>query len=295
MSTVSDITLRTYNDTLDVLAQQLQSRFVGKVRMENKPGKKTAFDRVGSVDATARSGRYPDTAVTNTPFSRRWATLTIYDIYDLVDTMDDVQHNVDIKAAIPRRQVSALARAIDDLVITNAFGSADSGEDGGTAVTFPSSQDIAVDYESSGTNTGLTIPKLIAAKELFGANEVDEDDPMNKLYIAVSAHQLSNMLSTTQVTSADYNSVKALVNGDINTFLGFEFVRTERLPATSNVRACLAWAQSGLVLNMPVPIRGSINIRADKSNAWQMGAELAISSVRMEEEKVVRIYADETV
>ena len=294
MSTIDPIYIRTYNDTLQVLSQQLTSRFVGKVMMESKGGKKTSFNQIGAVNASERTTRYPDTPITDTPFSRRWTTLKVFDVYDLSDTMDEVKTKVDITSAIPRRQVSALARKIDDVVINNALGDAESGEDGGTNVAFPASQTIAVDY--SGTNTGLTIEKLIAARELFWANEVDTEDPMNKLYCAVTGKQLGNLLGTTEVTSADYNTVRALVNGEIDTYLGFEFVRTERLTeTTANITDCFAWAQSGIVLNMPVGIRGSIDKRADKSNAWQMGAEMACSSVRLEEEKVVKILSDTTV
>ena len=296
MSNIDPIYIRTYNDTLQVLSQQLTSRFVGKVMMESKAGKKTAFNQIGSVAAAERTSRYPDTPITDTPFDRRWATLKIFDVYDLSDTMDEVKTKVDIKSAIPRRQVSALARMIDSVVITNALGTAETGEDGGTSVVFPASQTIAVDYEQSGTNTGLTVEKLIATRELFWKNEVDEEDPMNKLYMAVTARQLANLLGTTEVTSADYNMVKALVNGEVNSFMGFEFVRTERLPeGTTNITDCFAWAQSGIVLNMPVAIRGSIDKRPDKSNAWQMGAEVACSSVRLEEEKVVKVLCDTSV
>ena len=42
--------------------------------------------------------------------------------------------------------------------------------------------------------------------------------------IAVSGTGLDRLLANTETTSADYNSVKALVAGEMNTFMGFEFI-----------------------------------------------------------------------
>ena len=43
----------------------------------------------------------------------------------------------------------------------------------------------------------------------------------------------SDMLQHTQVTSADYNTVKALAEGAVDTFMGFKFIMSNRLPIFS--------------------------------------------------------------
>jgi hypothetical protein len=116
-------------------------------------------------------------------------------------------------------------------------------------------------------------------------------------------------LATTQVTSSDYNSVKALVDGKIDTFMGFKFIRSQRLPTRSGTlafdtatgavgsgggdaagyRRCFAWAKSGLLLAIGIDSISDISERKDKSLATQVYHAQTCGATRMEEEKVVEI------
>ena len=135
--------------------------------------------------------------------------------------------------------------------------------------------------------TGLTIDKLREASEIINANDVDPDI---RRYLAFSARQLTNLLATTEVTSSDFNTVKALVEGKVNEFMGFTFVRTERLTLDGNSdRQVIAWASDGLLM-----ANGSNNItriteRADKSYSVQVFRSEDFGATRMEEDKVVEI------
>jgi len=91
--------------------------------------------------------------------------------------------------------------------------------------------------------TNLTVAKLREAKKIT----VEENWPEDVTYhIAIGASQLDSLLSQTEVTSSDYNTVKALVRGDIDTFLGFKFhlfgkLSTGGLPKTGDIRKVFAW------------------------------------------------------
>ena len=89
------------------------------------------------------------------------------------------------------------------------------------------------------------------------------------------------------------NTVKALVQGEINTFMGFEFIVTNRLSVASNIRSCFAWAEDGLALAVGKDIMARIDERSDKGYATQVYYCMSIGSTRMEEEKVVQIDCDE--
>jgi hypothetical protein len=146
------------------------------------------------------------------------------------------------------------------------------------------------------TNAGLNIEKLIAARSRFGTNDVDLDDPENKLYLAVSQQQLDDLLNETEIKSSDYNTVKALVKGEIDTYMGFDFVRTQRLAldSTTDIRTCFAWAKSGICLGVNKDSKTNISERADKSFATYVYACMSTGATRMEEEKVVEIPCDES-
>ena len=103
------------------------------------------------------------------------------------------------------------------------------------------------------------------------------------------------MLAITQITSADFNSVKALVQGDIDTFMGFKFIRTERLDTNSSSnRLVLAFAQSGIGLAVGSDIQTRITERADKNYATQVFLSMTIGATRIEDEKVVEIECTES-
>jgi len=178
-------------------------------------------------------------------------------------------------------------------VIDAALGDAMGGTDGTTTIPFDANQVVPIDL--GGTNEGLTINKLIEAKKLFWNNDVDLEDPMNELYMAVSGEQLANLFATTEVTSADYNTVKALVQGQVDSFMGFKFIQTQLLGADSptETRSCFAWANQGIVLNLPEDITGSIDIRPDLSLGIQMYARASGNAVRMDEKLVVSLPCKE--
>ena len=109
------------------------------------------------------------------------------------------------------------------------------GKDGTTAKAFPDDRVVAKDYVESGTkaSSGLTLAKLRRTLQMFQEADAWTEDSSaagDQLVFACSSAQILNLLSTTEVTSYDYNSVKALVDGKVDTFMGFKFVRTELLP-----------------------------------------------------------------
>jgi len=68
-------------------------------------------------------------------------------------------------------------------------------------------------------DSNLNVAKLREAKRLLDKNNV----PPEGRHIVIHGNNLSSLLSETAVTSSDFNTVKALVAGELNTFLGFTF------------------------------------------------------------------------
>jgi len=71
------------------------------------------------------------------------------------------------------------------------------------------------------TGTALSIDTMLAAKRALDAKGVEASDR----YFVIESKGMEDLLKTTEVTSVDYNSVKALVSGDVNTFLGFKIIQ----------------------------------------------------------------------
>ncbi len=174
---------------------------------------------------------------------------------------------------------------MDDVIIAAALGTAKTGVSGGTDTALPSGQKVAHG------SAGLTVAKLLSAKKILDQNSVD---PSIKRFCIVSPEQVEDLLNTTEVKSSDFNTVKALAQGDINSFLGFEFITSNRLTqdATPN-RQVIAFASDGIKLGIGKDITARISERDDKSYSTQVYYCMDIGATRMEEEKVVEIACQE--
>ena len=277
--------VQQYSNNVQMLSQQKGSLLRSAVDVETVVGKNAFFDQVGSALAVKRTTRHADTPQMDTPHARRRVSLVDYEYADLIDNQDKIRTLIDPTSAYASAAAYALGRAQDDEIIAAISGTAYTGETGSTSTALPSAQKIT----ESGTD-GLTIAKLRSAKELLDAASVD---PSIARYIAVSPKQITNLLGTTEVTSSDFNTVKALANGEVNSFLGFNFIVSNRLTSASSKRLCLVWAQDGVKMAIGQDLMTRIDERSDKGYAHQVYVCQSIGATRMEEEKVVTIEAHE--
>lgn len=274
-----------FSSNIQMLSQQMGSLLRNAVDVETVNGEKAFFDQVGSAAAVLRTTRHADTPLIDTPHSRRMVTMSDYEYADLIDDQDKVRLLVDPTSTYARAAAAAMSRAMDDVIIAAAFGTSLTGKDGTTSTAFDSNNQIAVGA------AGLTLAKLIEAKEILDSNDVDPSIPR---YIAVSPKQITNLLDDPEVTSADYNTVRALVKGELDTYVGFKFITTNRLPLDgSDDRRVFAWAMDGIKLAIGKEPTARIDERADKSYATQVYYCMSVGATRMEEAKVVEIICDE--
>lgn len=280
------------------LLQQKVSKLREYVSVESVRGKEKSFNQMGAVEMTKITSRASDTTISDVSLAKRWLRPYPYEHATLFDEWDAEYLG---EVSLPQSETianhaMAYMRTADKTVIDALFGSAYTGETGVTPTSLPSGQEIAVDYVETGSaaNSGLTIAKLRQASYLLNDAEVDDEDPR---IIVVSAKQLQDLMRTTEVTSADFNTVKALVQGQIDTFMGFKFRRVAKsfLPYTvgTDVRKVVAYVKSGVKL-ADAGRKVHVDIRPDKSHALQIRTVASLGATRMEEEKVVSIACDES-
>lgn len=302
---VTEWFVQQYNTNVMHISQQKGSRLQDKVRKETQKSKSQFFDRIGLVNAVKRTGRHAPTPQMDTPHSRRMVTIEDYEWADLVDDQDKIRMLIDPTSEYALAAANAFGRSKDDVIIQSALASAYAGEQGTTAVVHPNSQKYAANNGAAFTN--LTVATLRTVKKMMDQKEVE-----GKRYFALTASQEESLLGQTEVTNSDYNSVKALVQGEVNTFLGFEFVRLERLlavaagvtasPTTGAVgsgssvagfRSCFAWADTGILMSTGEDFTTKMSERDDLGYAMQVYARMSIGGTRMEEEQVVEVICKE--
>ena len=300
-----------FGSNIQHLSQQKGSLLQGAVRKETQKGKKQFFDQLGTVAAVKRTGRHAPTPQMDTPHSRRMVTLSDYEWADLVDDQDKIRMLIDPTSEYAVAAAWAFGRSKDDEIITASIATAYTGEEGTTSTAHPDTQKYAA---NDGTNfTNMNIRTLRAIKRMLDLQNVDNS---LKRYIAVSPYQIEALLGTTEVTSADYNTVKALAQGELNTFMGFEFISLNRLNTTASrtisasastgavgsgssiagtgYRSCFAWAQDGLLMSVGEDYVSKISERDDLGYAKQVYGRMSIGATRMEEVKVVEVVCKES-
>ena len=171
------------------------------VDVETVNGDKAFFEQVGSAAAEEKTTRNSDTPLMDTPHSRRMVTLADYEYADLIDDQDKIRMLIDPTSTYAKAAAAAIGRKMDDVVIAALGGSAKTGSAGSTSTALPAGQKIAHG------SAGLTIAKLVSAKKILDQGNVD---PSIKRYIVVSPEQMEDLLNSTTVTSADFNSVNTL-------------------------------------------------------------------------------------
>lgn len=281
--------IEEYKNNVQLLLQQRGAKLRDAVTMDTYRGKAgKAVEQIGKVTAQKVTTRHADTPLISTPHDARWVFPVDYDWADLVDSFDKLRIGIELTGSYAQNGAYALGRALDDEIIAAFFGTAKTGENGTISTAF----DTANQQIAAGS-TGLTVDKLITAKRILMANEVDVDT--DRLYCAITAKQHENLLNQIQVVSTEFNARPVLVDGRITQFLGFNMVPIERLGVDgSSNRRVPVWARSGMHLGMWGDIEVDIGPRRDKRNAIQVYVKGTFGGTRLEEGKVVEVLCAES-
>lgn len=297
-----------YKNNIHMLAQQMTPRVFNRSRQEQQASKTDFHERIGLTDANDVTERHGDTPINNAPHSRRAVTLKDSDWGDLIDRLDRVRLLINPDDAYVRIAVASLNRKKDDIFIAAAFGIARAGEDGEINVTLPDAQKV-VSTNTAGTALApLNVKTLRRAMRKFDEAEIEDEDIR---YLVFNGAQKEALLGETEVTSADFNTVRALVQGEIDTFLGFKFIRSERLPvlavaitvanfATGEVFGggdtvpagsdrLLAYTEMAMISATGLDLFVDVGPRRDKKMSTQVFVQQSVGAVRMEEERVLEI------
>jgi len=282
MSTPDTIYAKQYGNNVFLKAQQEGSRQRNTVMVKTGvKAEETYMDQLDAFDALAKGGRLSQTDPTAISVTRRRIALEDYYIAKGLDKSDNIRTLADPTSPTAKNASNGMGRKIDDLIIAAATGTAYTGKTGTTAVTFPAGNIIAAG------GVGMTLLKWLQGLEILNGNDVD---PSDEKFLIISSKQLTNLLNTTEIKSADYNSVKALVQGEINTFLGCKVIRSERLEVNgSNARKVLLYCKSGIGLAIGEDVTSRIDELPTNHYAKQIYFSMSMGASRLEEEKVVEI------
>lgn len=245
-------------------------------------GSTVKFPKVGRGVATLR---VPQTDVTplNVGFSTVTCTLQDWNAAEYSDIFSQAKVNFDERQELVQVVANAMGRRQDQLILDALAASGTSLTVANTIVT-----------SGSATASNMNLGKLREAKRLLDKNNV----PPEGRHVIIHANGLANMLSETSVTSADFNSVKALVQGEINTYMGFTFHvlgdRSEGGLAIdgSSDRTCFAFHKDAIGYAEGIGMRTEINYIAEKTS-WLVNEVFSAGAVTIDAEGIVQITCRE--
>lgn len=264
-----------------MLAEQSASRLRRTVSDGDLHGEARALERLGGMEAAEVTDRLGDTPLMDIAHSRRWMYPRRYVASNLIDRADLAKIIIEPKNRYARRHAAAMGRALDRSIIAALGGNTYNGHAGADVQPLPSAQKIG------GGSVGMTVAKLISARSRLVKSEVVNDG--DTLYFVVSQQQIDDLLEDDKVTSNEYAAVKALVAGEVNSFMGFTFIRTELLPKSGNDRKTYAYTGSAIEFGQHMPQNTRADERPDKNYAWQLFTDGAWGATRIEDVAVVEV------
>ncbi len=268
--------------------EQVKQSFqgIGKLRAEvtvrnNVTGSDYRFQQIGKGVAHKRTAPSSDSIPMNIDYSKVLVILEDWDADEYTDMFKQKEVNFDEVRELATVITGALGRRMDQTVID--------------AVNDARASLVAIGNIVLAGGTGLDIPKLTAVVQLMDDLEIPEEG--RKFVGSTTAKR--QMLNNTKITDIDFNSVKALTNGQIDSFLGFKFLwigkREEGgLYKTGDIRDCFAFHDSSIGMAIGIDPNTSVDWVAQKKSHLSAG-QMKVGSIVRDLEGVFIVEIDETV
>lgn len=281
--------IKQFSSTVIRLAQAEESLLWNTVRHDIKTnGEQFFMERLGAVESTEITGRHSTSIYTPSDWTRRSCFWAQYGNADYIDRADVENQMIDQKSALTQNFKSAMGRRMDAVVIAALWSASTTGKAGTTSTAFPATSIMA--HDTYGATTGMTLLKWRTALQLMTNQFVNLQN--EKPYLVIGPVQLyTDLLGITEVNSADYNVVRALVQGQLETYMGCKIIVHPSLPVIvgdTHIRQCFLYLTSGVGAG----IKGEeTNYEKDPGHnySWYLNQKYQLTGIRVEDAKVMQI------
>lgn len=293
--TIDQALVTQFSSEVITRAQQMTSRFRGKVKEVLVKGNDMAVDRLDQAGSIEVTTRHADTIAQDITHDRRQLKMREFRSTILLDEFDDLQVLIDPQREYSKHVAAALMRNFDRVVAEAAFATVNVGRNFGSTLSFANDDGLTV----AANGVGLTYEKLLEVQENFINNDVgtEVEEP---LYLAMTGYQNTDAMKETELTSGDFRSDYVVEKGRIVRAAGFELIHFSGtatpavLNKTSTTRDCIAFTTGGIVVGINKDISLKINERPDKNNAIQIQACMFMNAVRSDGKRVQKVQCTES-
>ena len=197
-------------------------------------------------------------------------TLANWNAPEYTDIFDQEEVNFDEKSELAEVIAGAIGRREDQFII-------DAMEASTPVIT------------AAPTAGGLTLAKLTYAASQLSNQGV----PAADRYIAIEAYALEDLLADTTIGSTDYNTVRLMMSGSVDTFMGFKFKFVESrdeggLVDSGTVANCWTWHKAAIGVALAGVMRTDVNWVPERTS-WLCNGMLKGGSVVRDTSGLVKI------
>ena len=267
-----------------MVAQQQGSALRDTVRPETvAKGEEFAFDALGTSDPAELTVRHAPTPMGNIQHTKRWVSPHIFARAEGIDKPDKLRTVNDFTNPYTRAIGMGFGREFDRQTIAAALATAKTGKTGSGTAAFPTATHRIVHGSA-----GLTLIKLNQAAKILRVNSIPK--PWT---LVVTGEQIEDVMNDSTITSADYNTVRLLMQGEMDTFAGFRWRVTELLTKVSTTRSCLAYGRDSMLLATQLEPESRISEREDLNYLTQVYFRSMFGATRLDEVGVVEVQCTE--
>ena len=239
-------------------------------------GNTVKFPKIGKGVATPRINQ-TDVTPLNVTYSQVTATMSDFIAAEYSDIFHQTHINFDERRELVQVVAKAISRRMDQICI-----------DALDAASSPSTVATSV----GGSATNMNIEKLRAAAKAMNENNV----PAEGRYLLMHASQLDALLGETEITSSDFATVKALVRGEVSSFMGFEILtmgdRDEGGIPKPSTRTCFAWHRDSMGYAESMAQKSEVNYIPEKTS-FLVSSMFSAGAVAIDDEGIVKISCTE--
>jgi len=265
--------VEAYRDGITLRRDQEMTRLRALTSVETGfVGASARRDYIQSRRPKLRASRHSDTVLVDEVHESRWVDINTYDDADLIDDPDKVKMLSDPTNPYSKAMAQGMGREIDVVIATAALGTARTGVAGTTSSLVP-------DFVAGAG--ALNLLRLQEAKRRF-----DEVDQPEMRHWAVSAQDIEDLLVIDEIRSSDFNVVRVLAQGKLNSYMGFNWVRVEPpiLALTAGgVRRTFNWVQDAIWTVFGRDVQGKIDTRPDKNYSTQVFYSMTLGAARLDD------------
>lgn len=247
---------------------RIKTGVVGSTHRFPKMGKGTATQRIPQTDVTPM----------NVGHSNRTATLSDWNAPEYTDIFDQAEVNYEEQSELAQVIANAIGRREDQLIL-DALDAA--------------STSLTVSTDIGGAGTDMNTAKFRDAKRLL-----DTKQSGGQRTFVMHANSLSSMLGDSSADTFDKNAVKALVDGELTRWLGFDVVTMEDrdeggMPLATGVRTSYAYKKDAVGLAVGKEFVTEVNYIPEKTS-WLANGLFKAGAVDIDAEGIVEIESTES-